>query len=120
LPISALAIPATIALGLLLAIAINRGQPGTSWLRVLYVLPWVCAPLALGVVWKWLLDPSNGAVNAIIGHRVEWLTSPATALGSVAFVQVWSSVGYVSLSFLAGLQQIPAQVYEAARIDGAG
>lgn len=117
---TALAIPATIALGLLLAIAINRGLPGTNALRVLYVLPWVCAPLALGVVWKWLLDPSNGAVNAILGHRVEWLTSPETALGSVVFVQVWSSVGYVSLFFLAGLQQIPAQVYEAARIDGAG
>lgn len=117
---TALAIPATIGLGLLLAIAINRGLPGTNWLRVLYVLPWVCAPLALGVVWKWLLDPTNGAVNAILGERVEWLTSPGTALPSVVFVQVWSSVGYVSLFFLAGLQQIPAQVYEAARIDGAG
>ncbi len=117
---TALAIPATIALGLFLAIAINRGLPGTGALRVLYVLPWVCAPLALGVVWKWLLDPSNGAVNALIGHRVEWLTSPETALASVVFVQVWSTVGYVSLFFLAGLQQIPAQVYEAARIDGAG
>lgn len=117
---TALAIPTTIALGLFLAIAINKGLPGTNALRVLYVLPWVCAPLALGVVWKWLLDPSNGAVNALIGERVEWLTSPETALGSVVFVQVWSTVGYVSLFFLAGLQQIPTQVYEAARIDGAG
>ncbi len=115
-----LAIPASIAIGLLLAIAINRGLPGTSWLRVLYVLPWVCAPLALGVVWKWLLNPTNGAVNALLGHRVEWLTSPGTALPAVAFVQVWSSVGYISLFFLAGLQQIPASVYEAAKLDGAG
>lgn len=117
---TALAIPTMIALGLLLAVAINRGLPGTGALRVLYVLPWVCAPLALGVVWKWLLDPTNGAVNAIIGQRVEWLTSPQTALASVVFVQIWSGVGYVSLFFLAGLQQIPSQVYEAARIDGAG
>lgn len=117
---TSLAIPATISLGLLLAIALNRGLPGTTLLRVMYVLPWVCAPLALGVVWKWLFDPSNGAVNAILGHRVEWLTSPETALGAVVFVQVWATVGYVSLFFLAGLQQIPTQVYEAARIDGAG
>lgn len=117
---TALAIPTSIAGGLALAVAINRNLPGTSWLRVLYVLPWVCAPLALGVVWKWLLDPSNGAVNALLGQRVEWLTSPETALASVVFVQIWSSVGYISLFFLAGLQQIPLSTYEAARLDGAG
>ena len=115
-----MSIPTAIALGLLLALAINRKLPGTSWLRVLYVLPWVSAPLALGVVWKWLLNPSYGAVNALIGERVEWLTDPDLALPAVAFVQVWSTVGYISLFFLAGLQQIPAQVYEAATLDGAG
>ena len=115
-----LTIPTAIALGLLLALAINRRLPGTSWLRVLYVLPWVSAPLALGVVWKWLLDPSYGAVNALLGRRVEWLTDPQLALPSVVFVQVWSTVGYISLFFLAGLQQIPTSVYEAATLDGAG
>ena len=115
-----LAIPTSIALGLLLAVAINRKLPGTSWLRVLYVLPWVCTPLALGVVWKWIFDPTNGALNAIIGQRVEWLTDPDLALPSVVFVQIWSSVGYISLFFLAGLQQIPTAVYEAATLDGAG
>lgn len=113
-------IPVSIALGLLLAVAINRKLPGTSWLRVLYVLPWVCAPLALGVVWKWIFDPTNGALNALLGRRVEWLGSVDLALPSVAFVQVWSTVGYISLFFLAGLQQIPVSVYEAAKLDGAG
>ncbi|QOR72531.1 sugar ABC transporter permease [Ruania alkalisoli] len=114
-----LSIPTAIALGLLLAIAINRGLPGTSWLRVLYVLPWVSAPLALGVVWKWILDPSYGVLNALIGRRVEWLTDPQLALPAVVFVQVWTTVGYISLFFLAGLQQIPVAVYEAAKLDGA-
>lgn len=114
-----MAIPTAIALGLLLAVAVNRGLPGTSWLRVLYVLPWVCAPLALGVVWRWILDPSNGAMNALLGRRVEWLTDPDLALPAVAFVQIWSTVGYISLFFLAGLQQIPVSVYEAATLDGA-
>jgi len=117
---TAMTIPASIALGLLLAVAINRKLPGTSWLRVLYVLPWVCAPLALGVVWKWILDPTNGALNALLGRRIEWLGSVDLALPSVAFVQVWSTVGYISLFFLAGLQQIPVSVYEAAKLDGAG
>jgi len=117
---TAMTIPTAIAGGLLLALAINRKLPGTSWLRVLYVLPWVSAPLALGVVWKWLLDPSYGAVNALLGRRVEWLSDPQLALPSVVFVQVWSTVGYISLFFLAGLQQIPTSVYEAATLDGAG
>jgi multiple sugar transport system permease protein len=116
---TAMTIPTAIVLGLLLAVAINRKLPGTSWLRVLYVLPWVCAPLALGVVWRWILDPSNGALNALIGRRVEWLSSIDLALPAVAFVQVWSTVGYISLFFLAGLQQIPTSVYEAAELDGA-
>lgn len=117
---TATAIPLTIGLGLLLALGLNRKLPGVGFLRVVYVLPWVCAPLALGVVWKWLLHPSTGALNAVIGQRVEWLTSPETALASVVFVQVWANIGYVSLFFLAGLQQIPTQVYEAARLDGCG
>ncbi|ROR72851.1 carbohydrate ABC transporter permease [Bogoriella caseilytica] len=117
---SVMAIPTAIAIGLLLAIGINRGLPGTNALRVLYVLPWVCAPLALGVVWRWLFDPSTGAVNAILGQRIEWMSNPSLALPAVAFVYIWSSVGYISLFFLAGLQQIPTSVYEAARIDGAG
>ncbi len=117
---TAITIPTSIAFGLLLAVAINRRLPGTSWLRVLYVLPWVCAPLALGVVWKWILDPTNGALNALLGRRIEWLADTSTALASVAFVQIWSTVGYISLFFLAGLQQIPVSVYEAATLDGAG
>lgn len=115
-----MAIPTSIALGLLLAIALDRKLPGTNLMRVLYVLPWVCAPLALGVVWRWIFDPSTGALNTILGKRIEWMSDPSLALPAVAFVSVWSTVGYVSLFFLAGLQQIPEQVYEAARIDGAG
>jgi len=117
---TAITIPASIAIGLLLAVAINRRLPGTSWLRVLYVLPWVCAPLALGVVWRWILDPTNGALNALLGRRIEWLADVDLALPAVAFVQIWSTVGYISLFFLAGLQQIPVSVYEAAELDGAG
>lgn len=115
-----LAIPASIALGLLLAVALSRRLPGSGLLRVLYVLPWVCAPLALGVVWRWLLDPTYGAVNVVFGRRIEWMSNPDLALPAVAFVSVWSSVGYISLFFLAGLQNIPASVYEAATLDGAG
>ena len=115
-----MAIPASVVLGLLLAVALNRGLPGTRTLRVLYVLPWVCAPLALGVVWQWMFAPSNGVINAIIGTRIEWLSDARLALPAIAFVYVWTQVWYISLFFLAGLQAIPTTVYEAAKVDGAG
>lgn len=116
----AMAIPASVFLGLLIAVALNRRMPGTRFLQVLYVLPWVCAPLALGVVWQWLFDPSRGAINAILGQRIEWMSNENLALPAIAFVYIWTQVGYISLFFLAGLQSIPSSVYEAAKVDGAG
>ncbi|MGW5363116.1 carbohydrate ABC transporter permease [Actinopolymorpha pittospori] len=113
-------IPVQTALGLATALLLDRRLPGSQVFRVIYVIPWICAPLALGVVWRWIFDPSDGALNALIGHRVEWLSSPTLALPAVAAVAVWSQVGYVTLFFLAGLNAIPEQLYEAARIDGAG
>lgn len=116
---TALAIPAMVVCGLLIALGLNRKLPGSRVLQVVYVIPWVSAPLVLGLVWRWMFDPSFGMVNEILGRRVEWLTDMDLALVAVAFVYVWSGVGYVSLFFLAGLQAIPMQLYEAAKIDGA-
>ena len=117
---SLMSIPLAVLLGLLLAVALNRKLPGTALLRVIYVLPWVCAPLALGVVWQWLFAPSNGLINAVLGQRIEWMSNPRLALPAIAFVYIWTQVGYISLFFLAGLQSIPVSVYEAAKVDGAG
>lgn len=115
-----ISVPVSLALGLLLATQLARALPGSALVRTLVVIPWVCAPLALGVVWKWILQPSTGALNALLGVRVEWLTSPTLALPAVAFVAIWQNVGYVSLFFQAGLARIPESIYEAAELDGAG
>lgn len=115
-----ISVPLSLGLGLLLATQLVRALPGSGIVRVIVVIPWVCAPLALGVVWKWILQPSTGALNALLGIRVEWLTSPLLALPAVAFVAIWQNVGYVSLFFQAGLTRIPDSIYEAARLDGAG
>jgi multiple sugar transport system permease protein len=112
-------IPVQTLLGLVTALLINRRLPASGLFRVIYVIPWISAPLALGVVWRWVFDPSDGALNALIGQRVEWLSSTTLALPAVATVTIWSQVGYVALFFLAGLNAIPPQLYEAARIDGA-
>jgi multiple sugar transport system permease protein len=116
----AIVIPAQTVLGLVAALLLNRGLPGSAAFRVLYVLPWICAPLALGVMWSWVLAPTDGALNALLGRRVEWLADPVLALPSVAAVTVWTQVGYVALFFSAGLRAIPHTVHEAAMLDGAG
>jgi multiple sugar transport system permease protein len=115
----AIVVPAQTVLGLLAATMLARLLPGTGFFRTVYVLPWVCAPLAIAVLWRWILAPTDGAVSTLLGHSIEWLSDPSFALPLVSAVVVWANVGYVSLSFLAGLLAIPNDIYNAARTDGA-
>ncbi|OBG32884.1 sugar ABC transporter permease [Mycobacterium alsense] len=115
----AIVVPAQTILGLLAATMLARRLPGTGLFRTVYVLPWICAPLAIAVLWRWILAPTDGAVSAVLGHSIGWLSDPGFALPLVSAVVVWTNVGYVSLSFLAGLLAIPGDVYAAARTDGA-
>jgi multiple sugar transport system permease protein len=116
----AIVIPVQTGLGLFAATLLTRGLPGSAALRTIYVLPWICAPLALGVVWRWIFAPTDGALNALIGNRVEWLSDPGLALPAVCAVVIWTNVGYVTLFFMAGLMNIPDNLLEAAVLDGAG
>jgi len=114
-----LVVPAQSALGLAAASMLGRRLPGSGIFRTLYVLPWICAPIAIAVLWRWLLAPTDGAINTLLGHRVEWLTDPELALPVVSAVTVWTNVGYVTLFFLAGILAIPEGIHDAARLDGA-
>lgn len=115
----ALVVPVQTLLGLLAAALLAPGLRGSGFFRTLYVLPWICSPLAIAILWKWILAPTDGAVGTVLGHRIEWLTDPAMALPIVSAVTVWTNVGYVTLFFLAGILAIPRQVHDAARTDGA-
>ena len=115
----AIVVPTQTVLGLLAATLLARSLPGTGFFRTVFVLPWICAPLAIAVLWRWILAPTNGAVSTLLGHSIEWLSDPSFALPLVSAVVVWSNVGYVSLSFLAGLLAIPEDIHNAARTDGA-
>jgi multiple sugar transport system permease protein len=115
----AMVVPAQTLLGLAAGVMLARGLPGTGFFRTLYVLPWICAPLAIAVLWRWILAPTDGAVSTMLGHRIEWLTDPGLALPVVSAVVVWTNVGYVSLFFLAGILAIPEDIQNAARTDGA-
>lgn len=115
----ALVVPGQTILGLFAATMLARGLPGSGFFRTLYVLPWICSPLAIAVLWRWILAPTDGAVSTALGHRIEWLTDPQLALPVVAAVTIWTNVGYVTLFFLAGILGIPQQLHDAARTDGA-
>ena len=115
----AIVVPAQILLGLAAAAMLARELPGTGIFRALYVIPWICSPLAVAVLWRWILAPTDGAISTLAGRRIEWLTDPTLALPVVSAVTVWTNVGYVALFFLAGILAIPPQIHAAARIDGA-
>lgn len=115
----ALVVPLQTVLGLFAAALLARDLPGTGFFRTLYVVPWICAPLAVGVLWRWILAPTDGAVSTVLGHRIEWLTDPQLALPIVSAVTVWTNVGYVTLFFLAGILAVPRELHNAARVDGA-
>jgi len=118
LALAAIVVPLQTVLGFAVAAPLARSERGAV-LRVVYALPWMCAPVAVGVVWQWLFAPTGGAVNALLGQRIEWLSDPMLALPSVAAVSIWSNFGYVALFFVAGLRAIPQEILDAGALDGA-
>ena len=117
-------IPIQTAVALGLAIALNRKMPAMGLFRALYVLPYMSTPVAMAVVWSWMFNGQSGLVNHLLAlagvQGPDWLGGMSTALPVVAMVSNWQYAGYNMLFFLAGMQTIPASLYEAASIDGAG
>jgi multiple sugar transport system permease protein len=111
-------------LSLAIALALNSQIRFRAFYRTIFFLPVLTMPVAVGTIWKWLFDPSFGPINIALGRfglpQPEWLNHPETALIAVVIVLLWSGVGYDMVIYLAGLQGIPREYYEAAQIDGAG
>jgi multiple sugar transport system permease protein len=107
------------------ALLLNHRFGRFGILRVLLIIPWAIAPVANAVLWKWILNSNYGVLNAVlkslgvIDHYVVWLGSPTRALTLLLLVDVWKSVPFIALLFLAGLQRIPKILYRAAVLDGA-
>lgn len=114
----------TLVIALLLALALNHPALKAKGLfRTIYFMPFVLSLVAVGFVWRWMLEPTFGPVNFIFrlfGARGPgWLASPTWALPGVMLMSIWRDVGFYMVIFLAGLQTIPASFQEAAKIDGA-
>lgn len=117
-------VPIGMMFSLLLAMAVNKAGKIAIALRVLYYLPVVTAGVATTIVWKWIFNRDFGVFNYILGwlgiSKVPWLDSPQFALISIMIMSIWQAIGSQLLIFLAGLQGIPIDFYDAAKVDGAG
>ncbi len=118
-------VPLLVIVPLGIALLINRSFPGRTFFRAVYFAPYVLGVAVIGVLWRFLLDPNLGAVNALLGAvglpaNTPWTTSLPWAWISLVMVTVWWTLGFNAVIYLAGLQDIPRELYEAARIDGGG
>jgi putative chitobiose transport system permease protein len=117
--------PILIVLSIILAIIVNRKIRGIAFFRALYYIPVVISAVAIGMIFDFVFAEPAGLINGIlrqlglIDRPIHFLTEPALTLPSIMGVTVWRGIGYYMMMFLAGLQSIPEELYEAAAIDGA-
>lgn len=118
-----LSLPLKLVLGLALSLLLNLKVRGMNFYRTLFYIPAVISGVAVSLMWIWLLQPDTGVINSLLAlvglEGPKWFWDPLWALPSVALMSVWS-VGGSAVIYLAGLQNIPPHLYEAAEIDGAG
>jgi ABC-type sugar transport system permease subunit len=112
-------------LGFLAALVFNARVRGTIWMRVLVILPWTVPSVVAANLWRWILQADNGLLDQTLrswgfsGSAIDWLGNPSTALGAVIVAYSWAGFPFVMLLILAGMQGIPEERVEAARVDGA-
>ncbi len=113
----------TVPLSLSLALLLNQALPGRSFFRVVFFMPYITPAVVISIVFLWMYQTQDGILNNILGYLgispVPWLTDAALAMPSISLMVVWKQAGYFTVIFLAGLQGVPRQLYEAAAVDGA-
>jgi putative chitobiose transport system permease protein len=120
-----LVVPALQLAALLLALLVNRRLPGITLFRAAYYVPVITSFAVAGLMWNWMYA-QHGVVNwvglrlGLLGRPFDWLNHPTLALYAVMLVTFWKGIGYYMVLYLAGLQAIPQELLEAARVDGAG
>lgn len=117
-------LPLVLLLGLLIALALNAPLRGIGLIRTAFFLPVVSSWVAVALLWSWLFNPRYGLINYLLSLAgvagPGWLFDPHWAMPAIILTSVWKDLGFVVVIFLAGLQAIPRDYYEAASLDGAG
>jgi multiple sugar transport system permease protein len=116
-------VPLSLVLGLCFATLLNQRVPGWQLFRGIYFLPVVVPIVVLSIIWRWMLSTNTGIVNYALSlagiPTVPWLTSQFWAMPAISLMKVWTDVGFYAVIFLAALQGMPAELVDAARVDGA-
>ncbi len=111
-------------LGMIVALALNVKFPGRGWVRAAILIPWAIPTIVSAKMWGWMLHDQFGMLNdlgmsvGLLAEPVAWTASPDTAMLAVIIVDVWKTTPFMALLILAGLQMLPSDCYEAARVDG--
>ena len=117
-------VPLGLLIALGLALALNQQIRGIAWIRTAYFLPLVTSATAVGLVWAWIYSPSGGLLNQLLGvfgiPAQKWVSDPFWAMPAIVVMSVWQGLGTNVIIFLAGLQAVPQEYYDAASVDGAG
>lgn len=117
-------VPLTIVISLFLAILLHQKLKGRTVFRTIFFFPYIASMVAVAVIWNMLYHPTLGPINAFlrmlgISNPPEWTSSVVWAMPAIIFMSVWKQVGYYLIIYLAGMNNIPEQLYEVATIDGA-
>ena len=105
---------------LVLASIINSKICGAEWFKSIYFIPFITPAVVIAIVWSWIFDPNIGGINVLFKTHLEWLFDTKLAMPVLIFVSVWKLIGYNVVLFLTGFSTIPSNLFEAAKIDGAG
>lgn len=130
------AVPLSVIPALILSNILNSKLPGMKFYRAVYFMPSIAAVVGISLVWQWLYNATIGYINyfitlgvefwnnifnaALLDPKIQWVSDERTALMSVILIAAWQTMGFNTVLFLAGLQNIPGELYEAATVDGAG
>ncbi len=130
------AVPLSVIPALLLSNVLNSKLPGMKFYRAVYFMPSIAAVVGISLVWQWLYNATIGYINyfitlgiefwnnlfnvAIVDPKIQWVSDERTAIFAVILIAAWQTMGFNTVLFLAGLQNIPGELYEAATVDGAG
>ena len=117
-------VPLYVAIGLLFAMFVNKKSVASTVVKTVMYIPYICMIPAIAIIWRWLLDSNFGVLNfylEMIGIApIKWLTDPNIVLKTLVMVILWQTSGYSMVVLLAGLQEVPKELYESATVDGAG
>ncbi|MFH1702475.1 MAG: sugar ABC transporter permease [Nitrospirota bacterium] len=109
-----------VVIGLSIAILLNRSFAVKGLVRAIILIPWAIPTVVSAKMWEWIYNTDFGILNYLIGLKINWLGSPLLAINAAIFMDVWKTTPFVAILLMAGLQVIPQELYQAAKVDGAG